>query len=113
MASPIPRIPPVTSATCPFMSAIVFTPFGVVQAGSWPRSAEHVLPGGVRDGRVLPAAHVRRLDKFARAGFRPGGPVLPPRAGLLGAGTAPRLPGAAGRPFRHGSPHARPSGRAG
>src|ERR1700730_11247432 len=91
MASPIPRIPPVTSATCPFMSAMMFTPFGVVQAGSWPRSAEHVLPGGVRDGRVLPAAHVRRLDKFARAGFRPGGPVLPPRAGLLGAGTAPRL----------------------
>src|SRR6185312_14253365 len=89
MASPIPRIPPVTSATCPFMSAMVLTPFGVVQAGSWPRSAEHVLPGGVRDGRVLPAAHVRRLDELARAGVGPGRPVLPPRAVVLAADPAP------------------------
>src|SRR5690348_13052284 len=89
MASPIPRIPPVTSATCPFMSAMVLTPFGVVQAGREPRSAEHVLPGGVRDGRVLPAAHVRRLDKFARAGFGPGGPVLPPRAVVLAPAAPP------------------------
>src|SRR5512135_974808 len=92
MASPIPRIPPVTSATCPFMSAMSFKPpFGVVQACRRPRSAEHVLPRSVRDGRVLPAAHVRRLDKLARAGFGPGGPVLPPRATVLAVRGAPAL----------------------
>src|SRR5215468_1134011 len=92
MASPIPRIPPVTRATCPFMSAMVVT--SVRCSYGWaerPRSAEHVLPGGVRDGRVLPAAHVRRVYERARAGLGPGGPVLPPRAALLAVGRAPGL----------------------
>src|SRR5208283_2325785 len=54
-------------------------------------SAEHVLSWRVRDGPVLPAAHARRLDALARAGFGPGGPVLPPRAAMLAVGAAPGL----------------------
>src|SRR6266571_2764873 len=90
MASPIPRIPPVTRATCPFISATVLPPFGVVGRRR-PRSAGHVLPRGVRDGRMLLAAHVRRLDVRTRAGVGPGGPVLPPRAAVLAVGAAPGL----------------------
>src|SRR5712692_10188518 len=95
IASPIPRIPPVTSATCPVMSAMGYLR-SVRYGGQRPRSAEHVLPGGVRDGRMLPAAHVRRLDELAGAGLGPGGPVLPPRAALLAGRGAPGLRVSAG-----------------
>src|SRR5882757_6056826 len=89
MASPMPRIPPVTRATWPFISAMVLPPFGCRAQVS--ASAEHVLAGGVREDRVLLAAQVRRLDELARAGAGPLGPVLPPRAVELGAGAAPGL----------------------
>src|SRR6266567_7633303 len=95
MASPIPRIPPVTSATCPFMSAMDYLR-SMRYGGQRRRSAEHVLPGSVRDGRVLPAAHVRRLDVRARVGVGPGGPVLPPRAAVLAGRGAPGLRVSAG-----------------
>src|ERR1700761_3399400 len=77
MARPMPRIPPVTSATWPFMSAMT--------------SPEYVLSRRVGDGLVLAAAHAGRLDELARPLIRPGGPVFPPGALLLGGMCAPGL----------------------
>src|ERR1700744_2713753 len=58
-------------------------------------SPEYVLSRRVGDGLVLAAAHAGRLDELARPLLRPGGPVFPPRALLLGgmfaAGLAPGL----------------------
>src|ERR1700689_661839 len=79
MASPMPRIPPVTSATCPFMSAMVF------------HLALHVVPWGVTQGRIAPAAQRGRLYARARPGVGPFGPVLPPGPAVLGARGPPRL----------------------
>src|SRR5580700_4740078 len=79
MASPMPRIPPVTSATCPFMSAMVL------------HLALHVVPWGLTQGRIPPAAHRGRLDARARPGVGPFGPVLPPGPGVLGARGPPGL----------------------
>src|SRR3974390_2669214 len=89
MASPIPRIPPVTSATCPFMSAMVCLPPMVVRCRA--ASAVHVLAWRVGDGRIPVAAHVRRLDQPAGPGAGPVRPVPPPGTAVLSGRGAPLL----------------------
>src|SRR5271166_3911007 len=88
MASPMPRVPPVTTATCPFMSLTVY--LRCCRFGG-PESAGHVLARGIRDGLVPPAAHGRRLFAFACPAAGHVVRSSPPRAAVLGGRSAPGL----------------------